>query len=104
MLIKTVIITFMATVLSASPYILKQTQAAEDTKDSATTFTNISNDVKNIQKKLLKAGFLSVRVDGIFGPETSLAITQYQKKYSLPQSSFPDKKFLAHLNENFGSK
>lgn len=44
---------------------------------------NRGNDVKTLQSKLQKLGYLSDKPDGIFGSDTKKAVTAFQKAYGL---------------------
>ena len=103
MLIKTMMLAAVITATVMMPARAEQAQSAEpgliqsNTKEAS--FKYVSKHVKNIQRKLIKSGYSPGDIDGIFGPNTSRAIIQYQKNFGLPQSGFPDTRFIDHLNQ-----
>lgn len=42
------------------------------------------DDVRDLQERLSALGFDTGRIDGIFGPRTTAALTEFQKNYGLP--------------------
>ena len=76
-----------------------QTRSAESTSAKLGSFSFVSNQVRDIQRQLHNAGYHPGDIDGIFGPDTSRAIIQYQRHYGLPQTGYPDAAFLDHLSK-----
>jgi len=97
MFIKTLMMAIVAATVSATPVLLTQAWAIEPGATKTSDFKYVSKSIKHIQQQLTRAGYTPGDIDGIFGPATSRAIIQYQKKHGLPQSGFPDAGFLKHL-------
>ena len=76
-----------------------QTRSAESTSAKQGSFSFVSHRVRDIQRQLHNAGYHPGDIDGIFGPDTSRAIIQYQRHYGLPQTGYPDAAFLDHLSK-----
>lgn len=53
--------------------------------------------IRRIQQALAKAGFFSGAVDGKFGRDTSVALRDFQAKYGISVSGFPDQLTLFRL-------
>jgi hypothetical protein len=53
--------------------------------------------VREVQKRLQEAGFSPGSVDGVLGPQTRLAIRQYQDKHGLPKTGNLDEATLRAL-------
>lgn len=62
-----------------------------------------SQEVKQAQTQLKQQGLYKGKVDGIVGPETKTAISEYQKKEGLPQTASLDQQTLQHLMSTSGS-
>lgn len=90
-----VFIVVLSAMLLGLPVWVQQARADET---SAESFQYVSKSIKELQRKLARAGYHPGRPDGIFGPQTSLAISQYQKDHGLPQTGYPDATFLDHIN------
>jgi|GEM_PF-5704130 len=109
MIIRSMICALAVTLVSITPALAAQgqggqVQAADSRGAQAGSFKYISKRVKDIQRKLHRSGYKPGDIDGIFGPQTSRAIIQYQKKHGLPQTGFPDTAFLDHLYQRPGAK
>lgn len=57
-------------------------------------------DIRFIQENLIKQGFYTDTVDGIWGRNTKKAIRTYQKANHLDVDGFPSSKLIQHLKEN----
>ena len=53
--------------------------------------------IADIQKRLNDAGYDAGPVDGILGPRTKSAITEYQKAHGLQEDGVPSPALLVHL-------
>lgn len=101
--IRSMICVLAVTLVSITPALAAQGQGGGQgqSADSRTTsegsFKLVSKRVRDIQRQLRNSGYEPGDIDGIFGPQTSRAIIQYQKKHGLPQTGFPDTEFLDHL-------
>jgi len=94
---KSLLLSVIVTCLSATPISVLAASADDMTMVKSSDLINVSQDIRIIQRKLQAAGFQPGSVDGIFGPRTSRAISHYQKKHGLPQSGYPDQRFLEDL-------
>lgn len=54
-------------------------------------------EVKQAQQQLKSEGLYNGQIDGIVGPETKHAVSQYQQKQGLRQTAMLDKETLSHL-------
>lgn len=104
MIIKTMLLTVIFSVFSAMPVLVEYTQAAKTSEVKTDSTRKADKDIQIIQRKLLNAGYKPGNINGVFGLKTSQAIIKYQKKHGLPQSGFPDDKFIEHLDKNPASK
>lgn len=55
------------------------------------------SEVKQAQEQLKSEGLYHGKVDGIMGPETKQAVSQYQKKNGLHETATLDQQTLSHL-------
>jgi len=101
---KSLLLSVIVTCLSAIPASVLSAPAADLTAVKSTDLIKVSQHIRIIQRKLQAAGFQPGSVDGIFGPRTSRAISHYQKKHGLPQSGYPDKRFLEDLHRRVPDK
>jgi len=88
---------YLAKRCSGSGYIL-----IEDPKYIFTTFMKkgyISNEVKELQKRLNKELGVSLVIDGHFGPKTDQAVKDYQKAHNLVVDGLVGTKTRAELNK-----
>ena len=62
-------------------------------------------EVKQAQQQLKSEGLYNGQIDGVVGPETKQAVSQYQKKEGLRQTARLDQETLSHLlgNQTSGS-
>ena len=60
-------------------------------------YGDISDDVRTLQNTLQDRGYFDERVDGVFGPETLVAICKFQSATGLQVDGIPGKKTLAKL-------
>jgi peptidoglycan hydrolase-like protein with peptidoglycan-binding domain len=101
---KSLLLTVIVACLSATPISVLSAPAADLAALKSSDYTQVSQRIKMIQRKLQLAGFQPGTVDGIFGPTTSRAISHYQKKHGLPQSGYPDQRFLEDLHKRVPEK
>lgn len=101
---KSLLFTVIVACLSAVPISAPSAAADDITAVKSSDLINVSQQIRVIQRKLQNAGYQPGEVDGIFGPRTSRAITQYQKKNGLPQSGYPDRHFLKDLYKRVPDK
>lgn len=64
--------------------------------------TGSSHDIRQAQEQLKQQGLYKGRVDGKMGPETAQAISKFQEKNGLPQSSQLDQQTMAKLGGGNG--
>jgi hypothetical protein len=65
---------------------------------------NISpQEVKQAQTELQQQGLYKGKIDGIVGPATKSAISQFQKREGLPQTASLDPQTMQHLMSTSGS-
>ena len=57
-------------------------------------------DMKTLQTQLTEQGFDTKGSDGIFGPNTELAIRAFQKRNAMIEDGFPSLGLLEHLRKN----
>jgi peptidoglycan hydrolase-like protein with peptidoglycan-binding domain len=84
-------------VLCITPSLTRAAPVAGLKAVKSSDYSNVSQRIRIIQRKLQTAGFQPGIADGIFGPRTSRAISHYQKKHGLPRSGYPDRQFLKDL-------
>lgn len=65
---------------------------------------NVSpQEVKQAQTELQQQGLYKGKIDGIVGPATKSAISQFQKREGLPQTASLDQQTMQHLMSTSGS-
>jgi peptidoglycan hydrolase-like protein with peptidoglycan-binding domain len=60
---------------------------------------SVGEDVRELQKLLIRLGYLDVKESGLYGSKTSAAVKKMQKSYNLPTVGVIDKKTLNLLNK-----
>ena len=63
-----------------------------------------SDDVKNMQERLIEMGYLSGKADGDFGPATEKAVKEAQEAFGLEPTGTADNEFQQKLYEGMASK
>ena len=59
---------------------------------------SLGSDVEELQRKLVKLGFLKAAINGKFGPSTEKAVVEFQKSVALNADGIAGPKTLAALN------
>ena len=62
------------------------------------------DEVKALQRKLKRLGYLDGDADGIYGQQTATAVKAFQKEEKLSTSGAVDEKTLSHLNEVYANE
>ncbi len=62
------------------------------------------DEVKALQRKLKRLGYLDGDADGIYGQQTASAVKAFQKEEKLSTSGAVDEKTLSHLNEAYANE
>ena len=101
---KLLLLSVLVACLSATPISVLAAPIDDMAAVESSDLTNVSPQIRIIQRKLQAAGFQPGTADGIFGPRTSRAISHYQKQHGLPQSGYPDRPFLADLYKRVADK
>jgi peptidoglycan hydrolase-like protein with peptidoglycan-binding domain len=70
-----------------------------DSPSSAAVEKLSEKDVRDIQSALKSLGLDPGPIDGILGPKTKRAITEFQKKQELRVTGLPDEKTVQALND-----
>ncbi|MBY0383121.1 MAG: lytic murein transglycosylase [Xanthobacteraceae bacterium] len=55
------------------------------------------NQIKELQRLLVRAGFDVGKIDGVLGQQSRIAVKTMQKKYGLPADSWPTAELLARM-------